>query len=73
MFVHLRHVGSLGSRRARSPLVRLMVGKSEEGGPDPPQGVLTQNWVGTEPNRTVTCIVLKATVKDRRTTSSLPQ
>ncbi|GFS52388.1 hypothetical protein TNCV_4850931 [Trichonephila clavipes] len=35
------------------------------------QDVLTQNWGGTKPNRTVTCIVLKATHNDRRTTSSL--
>ncbi|GFX24485.1 hypothetical protein TNCV_993001 [Trichonephila clavipes] len=30
-----------------------------------PQGVLSQNWGGTEPNRTVTCTVLEATAKDR--------
>ncbi|GFW28235.1 hypothetical protein TNCV_4499651 [Trichonephila clavipes] len=33
-----------------------------------PQG---QNWGGTELNRTVTCIVLKATANDRRTPSPL--
>ncbi|GFS68517.1 uncharacterized protein TNCV_4584431 [Trichonephila clavipes] len=29
-------------------------------------GVLPQNWGGNEPNRTVTCMVLKATANDRR-------
>ncbi|GFT34875.1 hypothetical protein TNCV_3878851 [Trichonephila clavipes] len=28
--------------------------------------VLPQNWDGNEPNRTVTCMVLKATANDRR-------
>ncbi|GFX34901.1 hypothetical protein TNCV_2328411 [Trichonephila clavipes] len=27
----------------------------------------SQNWVGNEPKRTVTCMVLKATANDRRT------
>ncbi|GFY14423.1 uncharacterized protein TNCV_1314771 [Trichonephila clavipes] len=30
------------------------------------QGFLSQNWGGNEPNRTVTCMVLKATDNDRR-------
>ncbi|GFT32016.1 hypothetical protein TNCV_3468611 [Trichonephila clavipes] len=30
-----------------------------------------QNWGGTEQNRTVTCIILKATANDRRTASTL--
>ncbi|GFW94350.1 DDE_3 domain-containing protein [Trichonephila clavipes] len=37
-----------------------------------PQDVLPQNWSGTELNRTVTCVVLKATDNDRRTSSLLP-
>ncbi|GFX96517.1 hypothetical protein TNCV_1441911 [Trichonephila clavipes] len=32
-------------------------------------GVLPQHWHGTKPNRTVTCVVLKATAKDRRKSS----
>ncbi|GFS97645.1 hypothetical protein TNCV_2558291 [Trichonephila clavipes] len=36
-----------------------------------PQSVLPQNWGGTEPNRTVTWIVLKAAANDRRTTSTI--
>ncbi|GFW73139.1 hypothetical protein TNCV_832571 [Trichonephila clavipes] len=37
-----------------------------------PQGVFPQNWGGTELSRTVTCMVLKTTTNDRRTSSSLP-
>ncbi|GFS51674.1 uncharacterized protein TNCV_613591 [Trichonephila clavipes] len=32
----------------------------------PPPGVLSQNWDGNEPNRTVICMVLKATANERR-------
>ncbi|GFX23851.1 uncharacterized protein TNCV_1788821 [Trichonephila clavipes] len=38
----------------------------EVGGPSPPLGVLPQNWGGNGPNRTVTCMVLKATANDMR-------
>ncbi|GFX82638.1 hypothetical protein TNCV_1193131 [Trichonephila clavipes] len=34
--------------------------------PDHPQSVILQNWSGTEQNRTVTCMVLKAKANDRR-------
>ncbi|GFU86884.1 hypothetical protein TNCV_81 [Trichonephila clavipes] len=37
----------------------------EVGGPNPPQGVLPQNWGETDLNHSVTCMVLKATVNDR--------
>ncbi|GFY02449.1 hypothetical protein TNCV_3503301 [Trichonephila clavipes] len=30
------------------------------------QGILSQNWGGTEPNHSVTCMVLKAKAIDRR-------
>ncbi|GFX40719.1 uncharacterized protein TNCV_1218421 [Trichonephila clavipes] len=33
---------------------------------DHPQSVLALNWGGTEPNRTATCMVLKATTNNRR-------
>ncbi|GFW54311.1 DDE_3 domain-containing protein [Trichonephila clavipes] len=36
------------------------------------QGVLSSNWDGTEPNRTDTCMLLKATDNDRRTSSRHP-
>ncbi|GFW04485.1 uncharacterized protein TNCV_878541 [Trichonephila clavipes] len=38
----------------------------EVGGPCIPPDVLLQNWGGIQPNRTVTCTVLKATANDRR-------
>ncbi|GFY33872.1 uncharacterized protein TNCV_4595801 [Trichonephila clavipes] len=62
--VPLRHAGTLNSRPTASPLKRLMEGEERWEAPEHPQGVLPQNWGGIEPNRTVTCIVLKATVKD---------
>ncbi|GFX46172.1 hypothetical protein TNCV_2298211 [Trichonephila clavipes] len=34
-----------------------------------PWGALPQNWGGTELNRTATCMVLKATANDRRTSN----
>ncbi|GFW57896.1 uncharacterized protein TNCV_1418431 [Trichonephila clavipes] len=65
-----RHRGTLNSRRATCPLVRLVAG-----GGRPltlPQGVLLQNWGRTELNRTVTRMVLKAKTNDRRTSGPLP-
>ncbi|GFT78006.1 transposable element Tcb2 transposase [Trichonephila clavipes] len=50
-------------RRAVSPLVRLVEERWEA--PDFPQGALPQNWGETELNRSVTCMVLKATDNDR--------
>ncbi|GFS90808.1 transposable element Tcb1 transposase [Trichonephila clavipes] len=60
------HGGTLNSRRATSPLVRLVEGEEIWEAPDHPQGVLSQNWGETELNRSVTCMVLKATANDRR-------
>ncbi|GFX64689.1 hypothetical protein TNCV_4681651 [Trichonephila clavipes] len=37
--------------------------------PDCLQGVLPRHWGGTELNRSVTCMLLKATANDRRTSS----
>ncbi|GFV93692.1 hypothetical protein TNCV_365931 [Trichonephila clavipes] len=70
MFVneHGRNGGTLNSSRATSPVVRL--GKERWAALTPPsQGVILQNWGGTESNRTVTCIMLKATANNRRKTS----
>ncbi|GFU40555.1 uncharacterized protein TNCV_3229571 [Trichonephila clavipes] len=70
--VPLRHGGTLNSHQAVSPLVRLMEGEERWETLDHLQGVLPQNWSGAEPNRTVTCTVLKAAVNDRRKYSPLP-
>ncbi|GFV39408.1 hypothetical protein TNCV_1231091 [Trichonephila clavipes] len=46
-------------------------GKGREAS-DHSQGVLPQNWGGIKSNRTVTCMVLKATINDRHKCSPLP-
>ncbi|GFY30231.1 cullin-4A [Trichonephila clavipes] len=61
-----RHRGTLNSRRAASPFVRLVEGEERWEAPEHPQGVLPQNWGETELNRSVSCMVLKATTNDRR-------
>ncbi|GFV70229.1 uncharacterized protein TNCV_843481 [Trichonephila clavipes] len=61
-----RHGGTLYSRRAASPFVRLVKGKRGRRSPDHPQGILLQNCVGTELYHSVTCMVLKAMANDRR-------
>ncbi|GFX27987.1 uncharacterized protein TNCV_773711 [Trichonephila clavipes] len=53
--------------------MRLMEGEERWEAFDHPQGVFPLNWGGTEPNRTVTCMVLKAMANDRHTTSSLEE
>ncbi|GFX97646.1 uncharacterized protein TNCV_2842061 [Trichonephila clavipes] len=64
--VAARYRGTLNSRRAASPLVRLVEGQERWETSDHPQSVLPLNWGGIEPNRAVTCMVLKATANDRR-------
>ncbi|GFW24107.1 uncharacterized protein TNCV_4951511 [Trichonephila clavipes] len=64
--MHSRHVSTLNSRRAASPLVRLVERDERWEAPDHPQSVLHLNWGGSEPNRTVTCMVLKAKTNHRR-------
>ncbi|GFY17608.1 hypothetical protein TNCV_3519631 [Trichonephila clavipes] len=54
------------SHQAASPLVRLVKAKERQWSPSHLQGVLHQNWGGNELNRTVTCIVLKASANNRR-------
>ncbi|GFU86666.1 uncharacterized protein TNCV_2880861 [Trichonephila clavipes] len=56
--------GYLNSRRAASPIVRLVEERWEAS--DHSQGVLPQNWGEIELNHSVTCMVLKATDNDRR-------
>ncbi|GFV12186.1 uncharacterized protein TNCV_1536831 [Trichonephila clavipes] len=52
--VPVRHEGTLNSRRAANPLVRLVEGEERLEASDHPQRVLPLNWGGIEPNRTVT-------------------
>ncbi|GFU89615.1 uncharacterized protein TNCV_4599281 [Trichonephila clavipes] len=63
--VSSRHGGTLNSHRAASSLVRLVEGEERWEDTDQPQGVLPQNWGETKLNRSVTCMMLKATAKDR--------
>ncbi|GFX08862.1 hypothetical protein TNCV_1585331 [Trichonephila clavipes] len=63
--------GTLNSRRAASPFVRLVAGDERWEALPLPQGVLPQNWGGTEQNRTVTNTVLKAMANYRCTPSPL--
>ncbi|GFV70050.1 uncharacterized protein TNCV_2585631 [Trichonephila clavipes] len=64
--VPARDGGTLNSRRAASLLVRLVEGEERWESSDHPQSVLPLNWGGIDPNRTVACMVLKATANDRR-------
>ncbi|GFY00408.1 uncharacterized protein TNCV_1664471 [Trichonephila clavipes] len=61
----LRHGGTLNTRLAASPLVWLVEGEEKWEAPSHPQGCLPLNRVGTQQNRTVTCMVLKAKANDR--------
>ncbi|GFV25412.1 uncharacterized protein TNCV_1146821 [Trichonephila clavipes] len=67
-----RHGGTLNSRRAANPLVRLVAGEERWRPLTLSLGVLPQNWGGTKLNRIVTSMVLKTTANDRRTSSPLP-
>ncbi|GFT89882.1 uncharacterized protein TNCV_1666061 [Trichonephila clavipes] len=62
----LPHGDTLNSRRAASPLVRLVEGEERWEAPSYSQGLLPLNWDGTEQNRTITCMLLKAKANDRR-------
>ncbi|GFY16621.1 uncharacterized protein TNCV_2787471 [Trichonephila clavipes] len=64
--VPLRHGGTLNSRRAASPLMMLGEGEERRETSDHPQSIFSLNWGGTDPNHTVTCMVLKAKANDRR-------
>ncbi|GFX83248.1 hypothetical protein TNCV_4988421 [Trichonephila clavipes] len=61
-----RQGGTLNSCRTARSLVRLVEGEVKWEAPDHSQGVSLQNWRGTEQNLTVTCMMLKAKVNDRR-------
>ncbi|GFS70000.1 uncharacterized protein TNCV_747821 [Trichonephila clavipes] len=60
------HGGTLNSRRAASPLVRSVEGKERWEASDHTHSVLRLNWGESDPNRTVTRMVLKAAANDRR-------
>ncbi|GFT48474.1 uncharacterized protein TNCV_3822591 [Trichonephila clavipes] len=68
--VPLRHGDTLNSRRATSPLVKLVEGEERWEAPGHPQVFIPLNWGGTEQNCTVTCFVLTAKADDRRKNSS---
>ncbi|GFU36486.1 cullin-4A [Trichonephila clavipes] len=55
-----QHGGILNSHKS-SPVV----GGRKSWRPLHPQGILPQNWCGTEQNRTVTCLILKPKANDR--------
>ncbi|GFW86523.1 uncharacterized protein TNCV_4333071 [Trichonephila clavipes] len=61
-----RHGGTLNSRRAASPLVRLVEGEERWEAPGHPLDVFPLNWGETKLKRSVTCMVFKATDNDRR-------
>ncbi|GFX05403.1 uncharacterized protein TNCV_1007251 [Trichonephila clavipes] len=65
--VPLRHGGTLNSRPAVSPIVWL---EERWEALTTPKVFLSLNWGGTEPNRTITCMVLKAKANDRRKNAS---
>ncbi|GFT06100.1 hypothetical protein TNCV_1595211 [Trichonephila clavipes] len=64
-----RHGNTLNSRRATSRLVRLVDVEEMRKDPVYHQGVLLQNWCGTETKRSVPCMVFKVLNKDRRASS----
>ncbi|GFW71130.1 uncharacterized protein TNCV_91731 [Trichonephila clavipes] len=63
--VHLLHGGTLNSHRAASPLAWLVEGEERWETSGHLQDFLPLNWSGTEQNRTVTCMVLKANDRNR--------
>ncbi|GFU65780.1 hypothetical protein TNCV_5059141 [Trichonephila clavipes] len=68
----LLHGDTLNSPQTASPLIRLVEGEKWEA-PDHLLAVLAPNWDGTDPNRTITWMVLKATVNNKHTSNPLPR
>ncbi|GFX57949.1 uncharacterized protein TNCV_3069161 [Trichonephila clavipes] len=63
LYKHIRSYCKPSSRKSS----REVGGRGREvGGPDHPQGALPLIWGETELNRSVTCMVFKATPNDRR-------
>ncbi|GFW67447.1 uncharacterized protein TNCV_3391181 [Trichonephila clavipes] len=69
--VPVRHGGTPNSRPATSPPERLVERKERWEASEHLQRVHPQNWDGTEPNHTVTCMVFKASANDGGTPSPL--
>ncbi|GFV31761.1 uncharacterized protein TNCV_2098201 [Trichonephila clavipes] len=65
-----QHEGTLNSRRSASSLGRLVEGKERWEIPDLSQGVLSQNWGGNEPKRTLSCMLLKSMTNYKHTNQS---
>ncbi|GFW08127.1 hypothetical protein TNCV_2978941 [Trichonephila clavipes] len=70
-FLKLNSGVTLNSRRVASPLVKLVEKEEKWEALDHLQGVLSQNWNGTDKNRAVTCMELKARANDRYTSGPL--
>ncbi|GFV51881.1 uncharacterized protein TNCV_1322341 [Trichonephila clavipes] len=64
--------GTLNSPRAARPLMRFVAGEEKCEALTLPLGILPENWNGTELNRIVTCMMLKATANHKRISSPLP-
>ncbi|GFT61176.1 hypothetical protein TNCV_4340111 [Trichonephila clavipes] len=58
--VLLQHPGTLNNCQAASPLVRLVEREGKWMASDYSRVILSLNWGGTEPNDTVTSMVLKS-------------
>ncbi|GFW97520.1 hypothetical protein TNCV_4991951 [Trichonephila clavipes] len=58
------------SPQTTSPIVRLMERGERWDPPSPPQCVLHENWGETEPNHTITSMLIKAMANHRRTIHS---
>ncbi|GFV41795.1 RNase H domain-containing protein [Trichonephila clavipes] len=69
--VPAQYEGTINSLRNASSLVRLVEWEERWEAHDHLQAAFPQNWGGIEPNRTITCMVLKATDNDRCTNSPL--
>ncbi|GFU93507.1 uncharacterized protein TNCV_947491 [Trichonephila clavipes] len=65
------HEGTINSHRGASPLMKLVEGADRWEALDHPYGTLPQNCGGTESNRTLTYMVLKASVNDKRKSKAL--
>ncbi|GFV43161.1 uncharacterized protein TNCV_1574071 [Trichonephila clavipes] len=57
---------TLNSRQNASPFLRLVEAEERWEAIDYPQGILSQNWGGTEKNRTFIYLVLTAKANDMR-------